>query len=266
MNILKKSLAPIPDNAWKIIELQSERVLREYLTARQISDIDGPNGIELGSVSTGRLIIPPDQSGEGISYGIREVIPLVEVRKPFTLDLWELDNASRNAADIDLENLEKAGRQVASFEDDFLYHGFEGTHSPGMVKGTKGKPVKISLNVNEFIRTVVEQVASLKQDAVEGPYALVMPDNTWSKLVSQHSGYPLSRQLKEIIEGPILMHHSNKEVFLASKRGGDFELVLGQDISLGYEGYDTKNVKLYFTESFTFRILAPEAYRVIQPA
>lgn len=266
MNILKKSLAPVTDKAWKEIELQSERVLREYLTARQISDIDGPNGIEMGAVSTGRLIIPPDQSGEGINYGIREVIPLVEVRKPFTLDLWELDNASRNAADIDLENLEKAARQIASFEDDFLYHGFEGTHAPGMVGATKEKPVKISVNEDEFIRAVVEQVAELKQDAVEGPYALVMPDKIWSELVSIHSGYPLSRQLKAIIDGPIIMHHSNKEIFLASKRGGDFELVLGQDISLGYEGYDTEKIKLYFTESFTYRILSPEAYRVIQPA
>lgn len=266
MNILRKTLAPVTDKAWEEIELQSERVLREYLTARQISDIDGPGGIELGAVSTGRLVIPPDQPKEGVNYGIREVIPLVEVRKPFTLDLWELDNASRHAADIDLKNLEKAARQVASFEDDFLYHGFEGTHTPGMVRATKEKPVKISINVDEFIRTVVEQVGALKQDAVEGPYALVMPDRIWSKLVSLHSGYPLSRQLKAIIEGPVIMHHSNREIFLASTRGGDFELVLGQDISLGYEGHDTKKVKLYFTESFTYRILSPEAYRVIQPA
>jgi len=266
MNILKKSLAPITDRAWQEIDLQSEKVVREYLTARQIADIDGPNGIELGAVSTGRLIIPPNQSREGINYGIREVIPLVEVRKPFNLDLWELDNASRGAADLDLKNLEEAAKQVASFEDDCLYHGFDATHTPGMAKSMEEKPVKISLNASDFIRTIVDQIAALKQRAVEGPYALVIPDTVWSKLVSLSSGYPLHRQLKEIIEGPVIMHHSNKEIFLVSKRGGDFELVLGQNISLGYEVHDTEKIKLYFTESFTYRILSPEAFRVLQPA
>ncbi|MFO7933971.1 MAG: family 1 encapsulin nanocompartment shell protein [Bacteroidales bacterium] len=266
MNILKKTLAPITDRAWKEIELQSDRVVREYLTTRQIIDIDGPNGIEMGAVSTGRLVIPPNQSKNGINYGIREVVPLVEVRKPFTLDLWELDNASRNADDLDLENLEEAARQIAAFEDDCLYHGFDGTHFPGMVKSMEGKPVKISLNAGDFIQTIVEQLAELRKRAVEGPYALVVPDQVWSKLVSLSSGYPLHRQMKEILEGPIILHHSNKEIFLVSKRGGDIELILGQDISLGYEGHDTEKVKLFFTESFTHRILGPEAFRVIQPA
>jgi uncharacterized linocin/CFP29 family protein len=44
-----------------------------------------------------------------------------------------------------------------------------------------------------------------------------------------------------------------------SCRGGDAELVLGQDIAIGYEKHDSKTVRLYFGESFTFRVLAPEA-------
>jgi uncharacterized linocin/CFP29 family protein len=265
MNILKRSLAPVTDKAWQEIELQSDRVMKEYLTARQISDIDGPNGLELGAVSTGRLVIPPDQPREGINYGIREIIPLIEVRKPFKLDLRELDNASRNARDIDLTNLEEAAKQIASFEDECFYHGFEGTHVPGMIGAMEGKPVKVSLHPGDFIKTIVEQIAVLKQRAVEGPYAMVVPDSVWSALIGPSTGYPLHRQLKEIINGPIIMHHFNKEIFLVSKRGGDFELILGQDISLGFEGYDTEKVALYFTESFACRILNPEACRVMQP-
>ena len=44
-----------------------------------------------------------------------------------------------------------------------------------------------------------------------------------------------------------------------STRGGDLELILGQDLAIGYEAHTQDKVKLYFTESFTFRILEPAA-------
>ena len=81
----------------------------------------------------------------------------------------------------------------------------------------------------------------------------------WAELVNLSEGYPVQKQLKEILGGQVLINHSNKNSFLVSKRGGDFELSLGQDISLGYEVHDTKTVKLYLTSSFTFRVLSPEA-------
>lgn len=46
---------------------------------------------------------------------------------------------------------------------------------------------------------------------------------------------------------------------MLSKRGGDLELILGQDLAVGYESHSSDKVKLYYTESFTFRILEPAA-------
>ena len=37
------------------------------------------------------------------------------------------------------------------------------------------------------------------------------------------------------------------------------ELILGQDLAVGYEAHNKDSVTLYFTESFTFRILEPAA-------
>jgi len=44
-----------------------------------------------------------------------------------------------------------------------------------------------------------------------------------------------------------------------SRRGGDFELTVGQDLAIGYKQHDAKDVDLYYTESFTFRVLEPAA-------
>lgn len=47
--------------------------------------------------------------------------------------------------------------------------------------------------------------------------------------------------------------------FLLSRRGGDFEFISGQDLSLGYEGREGSRVKFFFVETFTFSVAAPEA-------
>ena len=44
-----------------------------------------------------------------------------------------------------------------------------------------------------------------------------------------------------------------------SMRGGDFDFQSGQDLSVGYESHDAESVSLYIEESFSFRVLTPEA-------
>ena len=44
-----------------------------------------------------------------------------------------------------------------------------------------------------------------------------------------------------------------------SMRGGDFLFESGQDLAVGYEDHDAENVRLYFVESFSFRVATPEA-------
>ncbi len=46
---------------------------------------------------------------------------------------------------------------------------------------------------------------------------------------------------------------------LVSLRGGDFELEVGQDLSIGYQDHDADGVTLYLEESVTFRAISPEA-------
>ena len=265
MNILKKSIAPITDSAWKEITDQTKEILRTYLTARNFIDIDGPNGLEQGGVSTGRLTTLDNHSQEGVNYGIREYLPMVEIRKPFELDLWELDNIERGAKDVDLGPLEEAVKEVASFEDDAIYHGFEPANIKGLEQAAENDPVPIPKNTNAFLKEIGNQIINLNRNAVEGPYSLVISEAEWLELVKLSEGYPIQKQLKEILGGNVIINPSNKNTFLVSERGEDYELVLGQDITLGYDSHDTKNVKLYLTSSFTFRVLSPEAIVVFNP-
>ena len=51
--------------------------------------------------------------------------------------------------------------------------------------------------------------------------------------------------------------------FVLTTRGGDFELNIGQDFSIGYLTHTDVMVRLYLQESFTFRLLTSEASVVL---
>lgn len=264
MNILKKSIAPITDKAWEEISDRTNEILKTYLTGRKFVDIDGPNGLEMGGVSTGRLIIPDSQSDNGINYGIREILPFVEIRKPFELDLWELDNIERGAKDVDLSPLEDAVKEVAFFEEKLIYEGFDPIKIKGLQPSAEGDPVAIPDNTDAFLKELGRQVLHLSQNGVEGPYSLIINADEWLNLIHLSEGYPITMQLKEILGGEVIVNQSNKSSFLVSERGGDYQLIQGQDITLGYDSHDTEKVKLYLTASFTFRVLSPEAIVVFE--
>jgi uncharacterized linocin/CFP29 family protein len=259
MDILKKSMAPVTDKAWAEIIKRTRQILNTKLTARKFVDIDGPNGIELGGVSTGRLIIPDNHNENGINFGIREMLPMVEVRRPFELELWELDNVERGAKNIDLSSLEEAASEIAQFEEKAIYEGFD----PAGIKGLRGStgtvPVMLPSNTNNFLKEIGHQIIHLQKNAVEGPYTLIITEHEWIKMIKLSEGYPVQLHLREIMGGQVIIKQSNKYSFLVSERGGDFELVLGQDVAVGYIGHDTRRVKLYLTSSFTFRVLDPSA-------
>ncbi|HQH10893.1 MAG TPA: family 1 encapsulin nanocompartment shell protein, partial [Candidatus Sumerlaeota bacterium] len=54
MDLMKKNLAPIADEAWDEIEKQAQITLRGNLSARGLVDFDGPHGWKKASVNLGR--------------------------------------------------------------------------------------------------------------------------------------------------------------------------------------------------------------------
>lgn len=77
-------------------------------------------------------------------------------------------------------------------------------------------------------------------------------------------GYPLRKQVENVIGGEIILAHGIESAMLVSGRGGDFRLTVGQDLAIGYESHNNAKVQLYFTESFTFQVLDPAALMVFK--
>ena len=76
---------------------------------------------------------------------------------------------------------------------------------------------------------------------------------------TEHGGYPVFEHLRQILGGPVVWAPAVDGAVVLSQRGGDFELTVGQDFSIGYSRHDATSVELYIEESLTFRINTPEA-------
>jgi uncharacterized linocin/CFP29 family protein len=257
MDILKRELAPISPEAWEEIDKQAAKSLGTVLTARRVVDVLGPYGIDYGAAPTGRIDV--EESGDGVGYGIHRVQPLLEARAHFKLSRWELDNITRGNRDPDLSELDKAVWKIARFEEETIYKGRSAASIDGLETVAIHNPVPYNDDPEEFLRAAAKGMTELRNAMIEGPYALVVTEEVWNYITSAVQGRPLKHHLEYILQGPVIYSSFVSRPLLVSMRGGDLELIIGQDLSIGYHHHDTETVELYLTESFTFRVLDPQA-------
>jgi uncharacterized linocin/CFP29 family protein len=123
VNHLLRELAPISDDAWEQVDAEARRSLKHYLAARRVVDFDGPLGWGASSVELGRIEALSASPTEGVEAARRQVLPLVELRAPFTLARTELAAAERGASDLDLSAVIAASQLAALDEDSAVFHG-----------------------------------------------------------------------------------------------------------------------------------------------
>jgi uncharacterized linocin/CFP29 family protein len=261
MDLLKRKHAPLTDEAWEQVDTEARRVLKLNLAGRKVVDFSGPHGWKLGAVNTGRLKPIGKSAVGGVSHAIRAVQPLVEVRAPFTMKIAELDDASRGADDLDLDPVIAVAERVARAEDTAIFHSFRDGQITGIIEASPHRPIGVSA-ILEWPRAVVAALEALRAAGMNGPYALALGLQAYDELdADSEDGYPLRQRFQESLPDVSLVWAPALQggAVLLSTRGGDYELTVGQDLSVGYAIHDRTDVELFVTESFTFRVLEEKA-------
>jgi len=259
MNNLHRELAPISDKAWAQIEEEAARTLKRHLAARRVVDVSGPQGLELSAVGTGHMR-PIDAPGEGIQALRRDVKALIELRVPFELSRQQIDDVERGATDSDWSPVKEAARKIAFAEDRAVFDGYAAADIQGIRQGSTNAAVVLPASVKDYPDAVARAVSRLRLAGCNGPYALVLGADAYSTASGgSDEGYPAFHHLERVVDGGIMWAPAIEGGVVLSTRGGDFELDIGQDISIGYLSHSSTIVELYFQESFTFRLLTAEA-------
>lgn len=262
MNHLHRELAPISDTGWAHIESEASFMLKTALAGRRLVDVRGPLGWEASSVSLGRVTVSQNKPVKGVGVKVRQVRPLVELRVPFEVSRTELEAASRGAENPDLAAVSAAARLAALAEDAFMFHGFGEIGSQGMVANAEDSVMMPKdVDYETFPDKVVEAVAKLRLKGIEGPYAIALGPVCYEGVTgTTHSGgYPVLDHLRSLIDGPLVWAPALDGSMVVSLRGGDFQLTLGSDFSIGYLDHNAEQVQLYIEESVAFEVIEAAA-------
>lgn len=265
MEHLLRDLAPITGKSWTLIDDEARRTLKLHLAARRLVDFDGPRGWEHSAVSEGRVEGVASAPLEGVEARLRIVRPLLELRVPFELELAELMNADRGATDVEMGPVIAAARTAALAEDSAIFHGYEAGGIVGIGSSSPHDPIAIGDDFDHYPLHIARAVSTLQDAGVGGPYAIALGTTSYTGVVetAEGGGYLVLEHLSRILEGPVVWAPAVRGAVVLSQRGGDFELTVGQDLSLGYESTVGKSVRLYVEESLAFRVITPEAAVVL---
>ena len=266
MNHLLRSLAPISDAGWKLLDDEAGERLTPALAARKLVDFSGPHGWEHSSTNLGRVAPLQSAPCTGVTGVQRRVLPLIEVRATFEVSLAELRDADRGAIDPDLGQLDRAAHQIAVAENVSVFHGWHGAII-GIAETSPHEHAHLGEVTDSYPRPVAGAVELLLHNGIGGPYALALGGEQYQRVVetAEHGGYPLLEHLRKILDGPIVWAPGVNGAIVLSMRGGDFLFESGQDLALGYESQDGTTARLYLEESFSFRVATPEAAVVLDP-
>jgi uncharacterized linocin/CFP29 family protein len=259
MNNLHRELAPISAAAWASIEEEAKRTFARHVAARRVVDVAGPDGLTLAGVGTGH-VTPIDPPGEGVTARLRAWRPVAELTVPFALDRGQIDDVERGALDPDWQPVKDAAKKIAFAEDRAVFDGYPAAQIIGIRQASSNPGLSLPADVQQYPDVVAKAVSGLRLAGVGGPYSLLLSADAYTAVseTTEH-GYPILEHLRRLLDGDIVWAPAIDGALLLSGRGGDYELRLGQDVSIGYLSHDADRVQLYFTESFTFSVYTTEA-------
>jgi uncharacterized linocin/CFP29 family protein len=261
VNHLLRSHAPVTEAGWEFVDSEARRQLVAALAARKLVDFSGPHGWSHSSVNLGRTVPLGNSGASGVKGQLRRVLALAELRTDFSVARSELLDADRGAQDIDLDDLMAAARRIAVAENVAVFHGWEEAGIVGITAASTHDSIPLGNDFADYPSPVAKAVENLLEAGVSGPYGLALGPASYTGVVetTEHGGLVVFDHLHQILGGPIVWAPGVEGAVVVSMRGGDFLFESGEDLSVGYSTHDAEHVELYLEESFTFRVVAPEA-------
>jgi uncharacterized linocin/CFP29 family protein len=121
-------------------------------------------------------------------------------------------------------------------------------------------------DVRDYPEAISQALSQLRLVGVNGPYSVLLGADAYTALAetSDH-GYPVMEHVKRLVKDEIIWTPAIAGAFVLTTRGGDFDLHIGQDFSIGYLSHTDSVVRLYLQETLTFLLLTTEAAVALAP-
>ena len=221
MNHLLRSLAPISDAGWELLDGEAKEHLTPALAARKLVDFAGPHGWQYSATNLGRTasLAARAKASPGSSGACSPC------RASGRTSSWRGPSCATPTAvplDADLGPLDDAAREIAIAENVAVFHGWPGAIT-GIAKASPHERLRLG-DADSFPGQVAVAVEKLLASGIAGPYGLALGSEAYRAVTgaAEHGGFPLSEHLRKIVEGPLAYAPGVDGAVLVSMRGGDF--------------------------------------------
>jgi uncharacterized linocin/CFP29 family protein len=260
MDYLGREDAPVSARTWDLFDTAMVEAAKGMLAGRRLLAISGPFGLGLKAV--------PLSDGKGRKGFITsELLPVPLLQVPFCLGKRDLAAFERDGVALDLCAVATAACACATAEDTLVFQGAPGI--PGLLSAKGSSSVDLSAwdapgaAADEIIRAVT----TLDDGGFHGPYVLGLAPARYNLLLRRYpqgEGTELDH-LKTIVSGGIVKAPALGDggVLLASGRQYA-EIVLGQDMTVGFTGPAGENLEFSISESLVPVIHTPGAVCVLK--
>ena len=178
----------------------------------------------------------------------------------------DIDDVERGSQDSDWDPVKDAAKKLAFAEDRAIFEGYEAASIAGIRKSSSNPALALPADPREIPDVISQALSELRLAGVDGPYCVLLSADVYTQVseTTEH-GYPIREHLNRLIDGEIIWAPAIDGAFVLSTRGGDFDLQLGTDVSIGYLSHDADTVQLYLQETLTFLNYTAEASVALTP-
>lgn len=264
---LHREDVPFDKQIWELIDACVVETAQNQLSGRRLLAIEGPFGLGLKSISN-RDKETKDKTADDVSVMFSSALPLAMIQKNFYVGTRDIAAFEADKTPIDLANAAQAAIACANQENSFLYSGAKGQF-PGLLdaRGVHEHKIKGWNEIGKAVEDVIHAVNILDNSGFHGPYALGLEPCLYNSLFHR---YPQGNtteieHMKELISKGIFKAVGLPAGGILAAHGKQFaSILLGQDLTAGFVGPDVGGYEFSLTESFTLRLLAPEAFCVLK--
>ncbi len=250
--------APVSAETWKLLDATMIEAAKSQLSGRRLISIEGPFGFGLKTIPLSDCEI-----AEGITSS--PSVPVNLLTSTFFLNKRDLAAGGRDPI-LDLDPVASAAMACARKEDGVIFSGIQDT--PGLL-GAEGSG-SLALTKWDKVGTAADQVISavtkLDEAGFHGPYCMGLAPARYNLLLRR---YPQGEGTEldhirailggDVVKAPVLQKGG---VLLASGRQY-CSIVIGQDMSIGFNGPAGDAYEFSISESLALLIRAPEAICVL---
>jgi len=257
---LGREEAPLGAGTWQLLDSSMIEAAKSQLAGRRIISIEGPFGF-------GLKVIPVNDCDleEGISGSA--FVPVNEIKSEFSLGKRDLASFEKDKLILDMSPVACAAVDCAAKEDQIIFHGIQG--SPGLLtaEGSSSQTLTKWDKIGTAADQIIESVTKLDDAGFHGPYCMALAPSLYNLLLRRYpqgDGTELDHIRNIVTDGVVKAPVLKKGgVILASGRQY-VTIVIGQDMTIGYNGPAGDSLDFYVIASLALLIRTPEAICVLK--